>query len=115
MTNAALDSFMHALMAKAVPVIILCGAGALLVREALLRFARSVDHDLESHRSGGKTEWTHYIPPNDKSEAPPCPSCHSEMVKRKVRAGANAGSEFWGCPNYPGCRETREVTYNSDE
>ena len=35
MPNAQLDQFIHALMWKAVPVIILCGGGAMLLRELL--------------------------------------------------------------------------------
>jgi restriction system protein len=38
---------------------------------------------------------------------PSCPVCKSSMVRRKARKGANAGSEFWGCPQYPACRGTR--------
>jgi len=37
---------------------------------------------------------------------PLCPSCAIPMVKRTARRGANAGSDFWGCSNYPRCRET---------
>jgi restriction system protein len=39
--------------------------------------------------------------------SPECPLCGSAMVKRTARKGANAGSEFWGCSTYPGCRGTR--------
>lgn len=39
--------------------------------------------------------------------APRCPSCGSGMVMRTARKGSNAGSQFWGCPKYPGCRGTR--------
>ena len=38
-----------------------------------------------------------------------CPVCGSAMVKRTASKGANAGSQFWGCPKYPGCRGTRAV------
>lgn len=38
---------------------------------------------------------------------PSCPVCKSSMVRRKAKKGANAGSEFWGCPQYPACRGTR--------
>lgn len=36
-----------------------------------------------------------------------CPVCHSAMVLRTARKGVNAGSEFWGCSDYPRCRGTR--------
>lgn len=38
-----------------------------------------------------------------------CPICNSEMVKRTARRGANAGSSFWGCVNYPRCHGTRAL------
>jgi len=40
-------------------------------------------------------------------EAPSCPQCGSSMVLRTARKGANAGSSFWGCPQFPKCRGTR--------
>lgn len=41
--------------------------------------------------------------------SPVCPVCHSAMVKRTAKRGANAGSAFWGCSQYPGCKGTRPV------
>ena len=38
-----------------------------------------------------------------------CPVCASSMVKRTAKKGANAGSQFWGCAKYPGCRGTRAM------
>ncbi len=35
---------------------------------------------------------------------PNCPKCGRPMVRRTARRGANAGSEFWGCSEYPRCR-----------
>lgn len=40
-------------------------------------------------------------------EANTCPSCGGEMVLRKAKRGKNAGQEFWGCSNYPSCRQVR--------
>lgn len=37
--------------------------------------------------------------------APLCPRCSSAMVKRTAKGGDNAGKEFWGCSNFPKCRE----------
>lgn len=34
-----------------------------------------------------------------------CPKCGAAMVKRKSSKGINAGSEFYGCSNFPRCRE----------
>ena len=41
---------------------------------------------------------------------PLCPRCNSPMVLRTARRGANAGSQFYGCPRYPECRGIRPAT-----
>jgi len=35
-----------------------------------------------------------------------CPRCGNSLVKRISKRGANIGSEFYGCSNYPKCRYT---------
>lgn len=45
------------------------------------------------------------------SAVPSCPKCGKPMVLRAARRGAAAGSQFWGCTGYPGCRGT--VGYDS--
>jgi hypothetical protein len=40
----------------------------------------------------------------NSAEAPACPKCGSAMVRREAKRGANVGSVFWGCSNYPKCR-----------
>ena len=40
---------------------------------------------------------------------PLCPRCSSAMVRRTAKGGANAGKEFWGCSNFPKCREMLSV------
>lgn len=47
-------------------------------------------------------------PPPEKTAAT-CPACGSEMVRRIARRGRFAGSEFWGCPQYPACKGTRSL------
>ena len=42
--------------------------------------------------------------------APACPKCGAAMVKREAKRGANAGQQFWGCTNYPGCRGTVPIS-----
>lgn len=37
---------------------------------------------------------------------PLCPKCAVPMVRRVAKKGDRSGEEFWGCPNYPRCRET---------
>jgi very-short-patch-repair endonuclease/predicted RNA-binding Zn-ribbon protein involved in translation (DUF1610 family) len=34
-----------------------------------------------------------------------CPKCGGEMVLRTVKSGTNKGRKFWGCTNYPNCRQ----------
>lgn len=41
---------------------------------------------------------------------PACPRCSKPMVKRMARQGAQAGSAFWGCSEFPGCRGTRPIS-----
>jgi hypothetical protein len=53
--------------------------------------------------------------PQDQSQdcdqlAPACPRCGVPMVLREVkRDGPRQGEQFWGCPNFPRCRGTRDV------
>ena len=37
---------------------------------------------------------------------PTCPKCGVPFVERVAKKGPNAGQSFFGCPNYPKCRET---------
>ena len=41
---------------------------------------------------------------------PECPICHSPMVLRRAKRGANAGNEFWGCSKFPSCRGIRNLS-----
>ena len=41
---------------------------------------------------------------------PTCPNCNVKMVSREAKKGANAGSVFWGCRNYPRCKQTFKQT-----
>ncbi len=38
-----------------------------------------------------------------------CPKCGSTMMLKTTKQGANAGSRFWGCSNFPQCRGTRQL------
>lgn len=44
------------------------------------------------------------------SANPICPKCGVPMVERVAKKGANAGQSFYGCPNYPRCKEIVEAT-----
>lgn len=44
----------------------------------------------------------------DQEGIPLCPKCGIPMVKRTVSRGENKGKEFYGCSNFPKCREIKE-------
>lgn len=94
--STQLDQFIRVLVWKTGPMVSLCALGAIVLRQLLRRFARRVTRFI-------RARWT------DRTEVktPPCPSCERPMVKRRVRRGFRAGSEFWGCSNYPVCTDTR--------
>jgi hypothetical protein len=37
---------------------------------------------------------------------PTCPNCDIKMVSRTAHKGKDVGSTFWGCRNYPRCKQT---------
>ena len=37
---------------------------------------------------------------------PTCPNCNVKMVSRESKKGPSTGSFFWGCRNYPRCKQT---------
>ena len=93
---APLDPLIHALLWKAGPVVVLCACGGIALREMLRRIGRRAVRDVREPRTDRRT-----------LKAPHCPSCDRIMVKRTTRRGSRAGSEFWGCSNYPVCSDTR--------
>lgn len=42
-------------------------------------------------------------------DKPLCPSCGVPMVRRAVNKGPNMGKKFYGCPNFPKCRQIIEI------
>lgn len=38
-----------------------------------------------------------------------CPKCGGKLVLRTAKKGANAGSQFYGCSNYPNCWYTKNI------
>ena len=101
MGNPALDQFVHELQSTVLPVLILTAIGVVLIGLPLywlrLKLERKLIKMVRSARAGQSGQFPH------------CPVCNSVMIKRTARRGANAGSQFWGCPNYPKCRGTREM------
>lgn len=45
-------------------------------------------------------------PPIQSGDSPICSKCGVAMVQRVASKGPNKGKPFWGCPNFPQCRET---------
>lgn len=41
--------------------------------------------------------------------APLCPACGVPMILRTAGRGAHIGEKFYGCPNYPRCREIARI------
>ena len=50
----------------------------------------------------------------EAADTPSCPVCGSPMRLRTAKSGANAGSRFWGCTQYPACRGVREIIDGND-
>ena len=46
---------------------------------------------------------------NQSSRAPVCTKCGIPMVVRTVSQGEHKGKQFYGCQNYPRCREMKPV------
>ena len=42
-----------------------------------------------------------------------CPKCGGQLLLRTAHKGKNAGSQFYGCSNYPRCRYTADVEEHS--
>jgi restriction system protein len=40
---------------------------------------------------------------------PSCPSCGIKMTQRTTKKGKNIGNKFWGCINFPKCRNTLHI------
>ena len=43
-------------------------------------------------------------------QAPACPKCGKTMVLRTSQRGKNKGGKFWGCPGYPRCKGSVNVS-----
>lgn len=46
----------------------------------------------------------------EQRQIPLCPKCGILMVLRKAKSGDNKGQEFYGCSNYPKCKEIINIT-----
>jgi restriction system protein len=45
--------------------------------------------------------------PTNRNVEPSCPICSAPMALRTARRGSTAGSRFWGCTRFPGCKGVR--------
>lgn len=85
----------------------------LIAGNELAELIRSVQR---TPRTTGPALATSRVHPDDRAEptstvsqAPPaCPVCGWPMVQRTAKRGDNPGSRFWGCPQYPNCKGTRQ-------
>jgi hypothetical protein len=46
------------------------------------------------------------LPERNPGATPVCPKCAVPMILRTVTKGARQGETFFGCTNYPRCRQT---------
>ena len=51
----------------------------------------------------------HQAEQNNKLHVLNCPICNGYLVLRTATKGKNAGSQFYGCSNYPKCKYTKNV------
>lgn len=64
---------------------------------------------LEPHLGQGCAPGPSNAQPADAKSAshePTCAKCGIPMILRTASRGGRAGEQFWGCPNYPRCRQT---------
>ena len=60
-----------------------------------------IESELKIHKTAA-IELIDYI--TILAQAPNCPKCNSEMVKRVAKKGARQGQTFFGCSQFPKCR-----------
>ncbi len=122
--NDPLAPFMHILMFRVVPFLVLCViAGAILgafkqtVENTAIAAFRRLIHgptkgDLRrpaiTSRDVDSVKPSPPLPPVSRN-VPHYPRCNALMVVRQSKRGARLGEQFWGCSSYPACRGTREL------
>lgn len=63
--------------------------------------------------SPGARETLYYLATEGDYTTPTCPSCGVKMVQRTASKGRSEGSSFWGCRNYPRCKQTFRMTQST--
>ena len=111
-TTDPLAPFMHALLWKAVPTILVCGVIGMILgdfrksaKKWLERSVRRLVHGTDRQSSGAHPRPS----PTLEADTPLCPACNASMVTRHSNRGAQAGKRLWGCSTYPACRGTRSI------
>ena len=61
---------------------------------------RKLEREVREAKASEKTTSSN----SNKQYPPICPNCNIQMVKRIAKKGERQGKEFWGCPNWPKCR-----------
>ena len=67
-----------------------------------IAIAHAIDEAIAAAPSAKAAEITHKA---TAGHSPSCPRCEIPMVKSHAKAGGRYGREFWGCQNFPKCRE----------
>jgi restriction system protein len=65
-------------------------------------------------RASTKSDGSNTSDSSEMSDAPICPACGKPMRPRTAKKGPRAGLPFWGCSDYPECKQTREMSDMSD-
>jgi hypothetical protein len=53
------------------------------------------------------------VPTPNSDNTPLCPKCGTPMVVRTVSKGDHKGKQFYGCSNYPKCRQMKPIEQRS--
>ena len=61
--------------------------------------------ELETALTGVFNKSQELLVAQNNNETVLCPKCSIPMILRKASKGQNAGNEFYGCSNYPKCKE----------
>ena len=77
------------------------------VIDPLLPFLSGSKNEAVSPEADVEVETTAQISPKESS--PLCPKCEVPMVLRIASKGAHKGSSFYGCQNFPNCRNVLPV------
>lgn len=81
--------------AAGIPLVCVPSSDRYELNELMPLFELAVERVKTTPRPGGANDFS-----------PICPNCGITMVLRTVRSGPQAGTHYYGCMNYPQCKET---------